>query len=126
MPGSASVTPCSTAGVPVSDHDQERGGALNRRDLLKKTAVGAAAAGVVWSAPRVEGLSMRPSYAAASSAGGTADVLITFNQADVFVGAWSAPAGGTTASGIALASSSSLSFRQAAIGGTSPWHVGHQ
>lgn len=34
---------------------------------MKKAAVGAAAAGVVWSAPRVEGLSLRPNYAAAGS-----------------------------------------------------------
>ena len=41
-------------------------GELGRRQALK-AAVGASAAGLVWSAPRIDGLSIRPSYAAASS-----------------------------------------------------------
>ena len=40
---------------------------LSRRDAIHKAATGAVVAGVVWSAPRVEGLSLRPSYAAAFS-----------------------------------------------------------
>lgn len=51
---------------------------VDRRDLIKKAAAGAAAAGVVWSAPKVEGLSLRPSYAAAGSAGGAGQVAIPF------------------------------------------------
>ena len=39
----------------------------SRRDLLKKSVAAAGVAGVVWSAPRVEGLSLRPDYAAAQS-----------------------------------------------------------
>ena len=39
----------------------------SRRDLLRKSAAAAGVAGVVWSAPRVEGLSLRPDYAAAQS-----------------------------------------------------------
>ncbi|MEM7091570.1 MAG: hypothetical protein AAF567_01100 [Actinomycetota bacterium] len=42
---------------------------VNRRDMIKKTAAGAAIAGVVWSAPKIEGLSLRPNYAAAGSGG---------------------------------------------------------
>lgn len=40
---------------------------IGRRDAIKKAAIGATAAGVVWSAPRIEGLSLRPAYAAATS-----------------------------------------------------------
>jgi len=39
----------------------------SRRDAIKKAAAAAATAGVVWTAPRIEGLSLRPNYAAASS-----------------------------------------------------------
>jgi hypothetical protein len=38
-----------------------------RRDVLKKAAVGAGVAGVVWTAPAVVGLSMTPAFAAAGS-----------------------------------------------------------
>lgn len=41
-----------------------------RRDVLKKAAAAGITAGVVWSAPRVEGLSLRPDYAAAQTGGG--------------------------------------------------------
>lgn len=44
----------------------------SRRALLKKSVAAAGAAGVVWSAPRVEGLSLRPDYAAAQSGTGDA------------------------------------------------------
>jgi hypothetical protein len=40
---------------------------IDRRQAIKKSIAGAAAAGVVWSAPRIEGLSLRPNYAAAAS-----------------------------------------------------------
>ena len=52
----------------MGDHDDSvHADALDRRNLLKKTAAGAAAVGIVWSAPRVEGLTLRPNYAAALS-----------------------------------------------------------
>ncbi|MEM7091665.1 MAG: hypothetical protein AAF567_01585 [Actinomycetota bacterium] len=41
----------------------------SRRELIVKSAAAATVAGVVWSAPRIEGLSLRPSYASASSGG---------------------------------------------------------
>ena len=43
---------------------------IGRREAIKKGAIGAAAAGVVWSAPRIEGLNLRPNYAAAASGAG--------------------------------------------------------
>ena len=54
----------------TSDESNEESGLVDRRAMIKKTAVGAAAAGIVWSAPKVEGLSLRPSYAAAGTGGG--------------------------------------------------------
>jgi len=50
----------------VSD-DRVQSDQIGRRDALRKAAAGAATAGIIWSAPRVEGLSMRPNYAGASS-----------------------------------------------------------
>lgn len=49
------------------------GNEINRRDALKKAAVGAATAGAVvtagsaWSAPQIKSLLVRPAYAAAAS-----------------------------------------------------------
>jgi len=43
-------------------------GDTSRRDAIKKAAAAAATAGLVWSAPRIEGLSLRPNYASAGSA----------------------------------------------------------
>ena len=57
---------------------------MNRRAMLKKAAVGASAAGLVWSAPRVEGLSLRPNYAAAASGAVTSVVFdLRFNSTSV-------------------------------------------
>lgn len=42
---------------------------------MKKAAVGATAAGIVWSAPKVEGFSLRPDYAAAGSGVGGGGVV---------------------------------------------------
>ena len=53
-----------------NEHNTNDADMIGRRDAIKKTAVGAAAAGVVWSAPRIEGLSLRPIYAAAASGAG--------------------------------------------------------
>lgn len=59
-------------------------GALGRREAIKRAAVGAATAGLVWSAPRVEGLSLRPAYAAASSGGPqVGDLQVTLNALGV-------------------------------------------
>lgn len=44
-----------------------KGRRINRREALKKGAIGAGAVGVVWAAPAIEGLSLTPAYAAASS-----------------------------------------------------------
>lgn len=54
-------------------------GAIDRRTAIKKAALGAATAGVVWTAPRIEGLTLRPNYAAAGSAcaGSSAVAVIT-------------------------------------------------
>ncbi len=51
----------------------------NRRELLKKSAAGAGAVGVAWAAPRVEGLSLRPDYAAAQSGPICANYAVTMN-----------------------------------------------
>jgi len=40
---------------------------LGRRDVLKRGAIGAGVMGVVWASPVIEGLSLRPDYAAAAS-----------------------------------------------------------
>ncbi|MGH9028067.1 MAG: twin-arginine translocation signal domain-containing protein [Acidimicrobiales bacterium] len=40
---------------------------LDRRDLLKKGAIGAAAVGVVWAAPEIIGLTTAPAYAQGTS-----------------------------------------------------------
>ena len=54
---------------------------ITRREAIRKTVVGGAVAGVVWSAPRVEGLSLRPDYAAASSSGDLRETFtFTFNS----------------------------------------------
>src|SRR5207244_411428 len=51
-----------------TDLEQDEG-TIGRRDVLKRSAVGAAAAGIVWAAPTITGLSVRPDYAAAASPG---------------------------------------------------------
>lgn len=69
---------------------------VDRRSAIKKAAVAAATAGAVWSAPRIEGLSLVPDYAAAGSFTGSVDVNF-----DDFLGPgttdwWGpAPGGGT-------------------------------
>jgi hypothetical protein len=40
---------------------------ISRRDALKKGAIGAGVIGVVWSAPVIEGLAIRPAYGAVAS-----------------------------------------------------------
>lgn len=53
---------------------------IARRNALKKAAAGAAVAGAVWNAPRVEGLSLVPDYASAGT--GTASVTFKIGTAD--------------------------------------------
>lgn len=57
-------------GATPADSDMADVVGIDRRAAIKKGVAGAVAAGVVWSAPKIEGLSLRPNYAAASSAGG--------------------------------------------------------
>ena len=54
--------------------------AQSRRDVLKKAVAAAAAAGVVWQAPQVKGLSLVPDYAAAGTA--TPTVTVKFGDAN--------------------------------------------
>lgn len=58
--------------------DEGAGEGIDRREALKKAAVAAGAAGVVWAAPVIEGLSVRPDFAAAASQGGGGG-LFTFD-----------------------------------------------
>jgi hypothetical protein len=52
-----------------SEGDDRR---VGRRDAIKRGAVGAGVMGVVWAAPAIQGLSLRPDYAAAASGSVTA------------------------------------------------------
>jgi hypothetical protein len=54
----------TVAGGTHLDEDVSR---LDRRDLLKKGAVGVGVVGVVWAAPHIQRLSLRPDYASAAS-----------------------------------------------------------
>ena len=66
-----------------NDEHDDHSERINRRSVIKKGVVGAAAAGVVWSAPKVEGLSLRPNYAAAQTGGvgsTTGTVTVQFNS----------------------------------------------
>lgn len=53
---------------------------IARRDAMRKAAAGAAAAGAVWAAPKVEGLTLVPDYAAAAT--GTGSYTFTTRTAD--------------------------------------------
>lgn len=59
--------------------------AISRREALKKAAIGAGVVGAVWSAPRIEGLSIVPDYAAAGTFAGT--IVFNKNQRDCNPGA---------------------------------------
>ena len=67
----------------MADTGNNAQNATTRRDVLRKGAVAAGVAGVAWSAPRVEGLSLRPNYAAAQSAPVCADFGLTANRTSV-------------------------------------------
>jgi hypothetical protein len=54
---------------------------VSRRDALKKAAIGAGIAGAVWSAPRIEGLSLVPDYAAAGTIPGGSTIQIKATSA---------------------------------------------
>lgn len=72
--------------------DAEAPATANRREALKKAAVASAVAGTLWAAPRVEGFSLLPDYAAAGTATPTG-IRLQFNSpgpnvgGDVFSGA---------------------------------------
>lgn len=66
---------------PESQVDSSAGELTSRRELMKKAAVGATAAGIIWSAPKVEGFSLRPNYAAAGSNVGAGGVTLAFAAA---------------------------------------------
>lgn len=63
-PGALADNTAGGGGPSASDVDEAR---ISRRSALRKAAAGAAVAGAVWAAPRVEGLSIVPDYAAAAS-----------------------------------------------------------
>lgn len=71
----ASVVPGNEPDVDVGatgdDVETEDAAMEARREMLKKAAAGFAVAGGVWVAPRIEGLSLAPDYAAAGTARGT-------------------------------------------------------
>ena len=58
-------------GDPADSIESSAGSNSTRRDLIKKAAVGSGVVAAVWVAPRVDGLSLRPDYAAAGTASGT-------------------------------------------------------
>lgn len=60
-------------------HTEDEG--INRREAIRKTAIGAATAGVIWSAPQVKGLHLRPAYAAAASGPMTFNFMLDGAQA---------------------------------------------
>lgn len=76
-----------TEGIPMTNENSRVAGSersIDRRAAIKRGVAGAAAAGVVWSAPRIEGLSLRPSYAAAQSSPGVTVTFNTFDQPGTF------------------------------------------
>jgi hypothetical protein len=71
----------SADGTPMEEA-LPKGAGMDRRAAIKKGIVGSAIAGVVWSAPRVEGLSLRPDYAEALSNNNTKFVNLVYNGGD--------------------------------------------
>ena len=67
------------AGSSGAATDTEAPTTTNRREALKKAAVASAVAGTLWAAPRVEGFSLLPDYAAAGTATPTG-VRLQFNS----------------------------------------------
>jgi hypothetical protein len=67
------------SGTESSSAEQLDPKVVSRRDALKKAAIGAGIAGAVWSAPRIEGLSLVPDYAAAGTIppGSTITIKVT-------------------------------------------------
>lgn len=59
------------ADCPETDNEH------SRRDLLRKAAVGFGVAAGVWVAPKIEGLSLTPDYAAAGTVRGTFNIKRT-------------------------------------------------
>ncbi|MCB0976731.1 MAG: hypothetical protein KDB02_04665 [Acidimicrobiales bacterium] len=76
------------AETPTADDSNERTNdeqAVSRRAAIK-AAFGGAAAAAVWTAPRIEGLSVAPDYAAAASCSGGSISQITKNSNNCSVG----------------------------------------
>ena len=67
-------------------HDGNEDATTSRRDLIKKGAAASLVGGLVWSAPKIEGLSLRPSYAAAASGAGATvvDYIVNTGFVDGF------------------------------------------
>lgn len=65
-------------GAEVSAESADDSQAVDRRSVIKKSAAASVVAGVVWSAPKINGLSLRPSYAAAAST--TSSFAVTLNS----------------------------------------------
>ena len=81
--------------VPEDETPSADGGMVARRDAIKKAAAGAAVAGAAWAAPRVEGLSVVPDFAAAATLAGTAsaNMSITYAPGPVTDDFWNNPSG---------------------------------
>ncbi|MFN8038102.1 MAG: hypothetical protein U0Q07_02730 [Acidimicrobiales bacterium] len=60
--------------------DETKATSLDRRKLLTRGALAAGVAGAVWAAPKVEGLSLRPDYAAAATNNPNQPGAFVFNQ----------------------------------------------
>ncbi len=60
----------------VTEDDGGEAARLKRREAMRRAAGAAAVAGATWSAPRVEGLSILPDYAAAATGTGSFTFLI--------------------------------------------------
>jgi hypothetical protein len=77
--------PVGASGAPDHSNSTEVPGfeeRIARREAIKKAAAGAAVAGAVWTAPRVEGLSLVPDYAAAGTATAVIEKTFQIGTAD--------------------------------------------
>ncbi len=60
----------SASAEPDAPQPEDSDGAMHRRAMMKKAAASAGVAAGVWVAPRIEGLTLRPDYAAAGTVRG--------------------------------------------------------
>lgn len=63
---------------------------ISRRDALRKAAIGFGVAGAAWVAPKIEGLSMEPDYAAAGTAVGQFTITRSQTPCPGFNNCWGA------------------------------------